>query len=80
MGIRRIVGILVMSQTTPMGEVNPHYRLLRKQYKSLKGSLKKAVKYMKCVVEPAPSLGAVGYTRAAPDAPEASLQLDAAVT
>lgn len=46
MGIIRIVGVQRKSQTTPMGEVNPHYRLLRKQYELLKGSLNKVVKYM----------------------------------
>lgn len=62
-----------MSQTTPTGEVNPHYRWLRKQQESLKGSLNKVVKYMECLAEPVPSLSAVGHGRAAHDAPEASL-------
>lgn len=74
MAIMRIAGIPGTSQTTPMREVNPHYRLLRKHYKSLKGSLNKVVKYMECIAEPAPSLGAVGHARAAPDVPEAGLR------
>lgn len=53
-------------------EINSHYRLLRKQYKSLKGSLNKAVKHTECTEEPAPCLGAVGHARAAPDTPEAA--------
>lgn len=44
----------------PTGEVNSHYRLLRKQYKLLKGSLNK-VKHMESTQEPAPSLGTVGH-------------------
>lgn len=57
----------------PTGGVNSHYRLLRKQYESLKGSLNKVGKYMECAEEPAPSLGAVGQARADPDTPEAGL-------
>lgn len=74
MGIMRIAGIPGMSQATPGGEVNPHYRPLGKQNESLKGSLNKVVKYTEPIVEPAPSLGAVGHASAAPDAPEAGLR------
>jgi len=69
----RMVGVPGTSQTTPgRGEVNPHYRLFRK-HKSLKGSLNKAVKYMECMAEPAPSLGVVGHASSAPDTPGAGM-------
>lgn len=69
----QIASTLGMSQTTPTGEVNPHYRWLRKQQESLKGSLNKLVKYMECLAEPAPSLSAVGHGRADHDASEEDL-------
>lgn len=74
MGIMQTASIRGTSQTTLRGEVNPHYRLLRKQNELLKGSLNKVVKYVESIAEPAPSLGVVGHARAAPDAPEAGLR------
>lgn len=53
----------------PMGEANSHYRLLRKQYKLLKGSLNEVVKHMEGTQKPAPSLGVVGHAGATPDSP-----------
>lgn len=57
----------------PTGEANSHYRLLRKLYKLLKGSLNKVVKCMEWRQEPTPCRGVVGHPRATPDSPEAAL-------
>lgn len=66
-------GYTADERDNPTGEINSHYRLLREQYKMLKGSLNKVVEHMECTQEPAPFPGAVGHARSGPGSPEVGL-------